>query len=71
MLMWANWIRDKRTEEPAGLIVLGSDNVAKGQSDGAQCTREAVLWESGLDNSPMYDSSEIGVSDNVDNFCLF
>lgn len=53
LLFWTNWIRDRRTEQPANLIVLGSDNVAKGQSDGAQCTQTAVRWESGLDNSPM------------------
>jgi putative isomerase len=60
LLMWTNWIRDKRIEEPAGLVVLGSDNVAKGQSDGHQCTRVAVIFESGLDNSPLYDTSEVG-----------
>ena len=59
MLIWANWIRDRRIEEPAGLVVLGSDNVAPGQSDGMQCTRTAVAWESGLDNSPLYDTSEV------------
>jgi hypothetical protein len=53
LLLWTNWIRDKRIEEPAGLVVLGSDNVAAGQSDHHQCTKEAVIWESGLDNSPM------------------
>ena len=53
LLIWANWIRDHRIEEPAGLVVLGSDNVAPGQSDGMQCTRTAVAWESGLDNSPL------------------
>lgn len=51
--MWTNWIRDKRLEGPANLVVLGSDNVAQGQSDRHQCTKEAVIWESGLDNSPM------------------
>ena len=59
LLMWANWIRDKRIEEPGGLVVLGSDNVAQGQSDHHQCTKTAVSWESGLDNSPMYDPSEV------------
>ena len=59
LLMWTNWIRDKRLEAPAGLVVLGSDNVAPGQSDHHQCTKTAVSWESGLDNSPMYDRSEV------------
>jgi putative isomerase len=59
MLMWTNWIRDTRLEQPAGLVVLASDNVAPGQSDRHQCTKEAVIWESGLDNSPMYDETEI------------
>jgi|EP01043_Picozoa_sp_COSAG02_P021066 hypothetical protein len=57
--MWTNWIRDKRLEGPADLVVLGSDNVANGQSDHHQCTKEAVIWESGLDNSPLYDESEV------------
>jgi hypothetical protein len=26
---------------------------------GAQCTKRCALWESGLDNSPMYDTSEV------------
>jgi hypothetical protein len=34
LLMWTNWIRDKRIEQPAGLVVLGTENVAVGQSDG-------------------------------------
>ena len=59
LLMWTNWIRDKRIELPAGLVVLGSDNVAAGQSDHHQCTKTAVIWESGLDNSPLYDDTEV------------
>ena len=39
--------------------MIGSDHVAAGQSDGAQCTKTAVVWESGLDNSPLYDRTEI------------
>merc|ERR1712039_919768 len=52
---WANWVHTKRVALPEGLVVLGSDNVPKDWSDGHQCTVGAAKWESGLDNSPMYD----------------
>ena len=62
---WANWIRDKRIEQPAGLVVLGSDNVALGQSDRNQCSKIAVIFESGLDNSPMCESTHDSFDDIV------
>ena len=59
LLAWANWVALRRTEGPSNLVVIGSDHVATGQSDARQCTKTAVIWESGLDNSPLYDPDEI------------
>eukprot|EP01065_Artemidia_motanka_P037565 TRINITY_DN4628_c3_g1_i2.p1 TRINITY_DN4628_c3_g1~~TRINITY_DN4628_c3_g1_i2.p1 ORF type:complete len:822 (+),score=191.08 TRINITY_DN4628_c3_g1_i2:103-2568(+) len=55
LLEWADWVHDHRRFGAENLIVLGSDRVPKGWSDGNQCTFKAAKWESGLDNSPMYD----------------
>jgi hypothetical protein len=52
MLMWLKWIATKRVGEN-GLVFLGSDNLPRTYSDGAQCKTIAAKWESGLDNSPM------------------
>jgi len=40
---WSNWFAARRTREPLGLICLGGPYMQAGR------------WESGLDNSPMYD----------------
>jgi hypothetical protein len=49
LLTWTNWIRDRRTMEPYGLIALGSDNLPNVQG-GKSCSRQHAVWESGLDN---------------------
>lgn len=53
LLHWNLWAYERRIEGPMGLIGLGSEDVRV--SDGHQHTRIAAVWESGLDNSPMYD----------------
>jgi hypothetical protein len=58
LLMWWKWIKKERVSAN-GLVFIGSDNVTKQYSDGAQCTTTAAKWESGLDNSPMYDDLDI------------
>ena len=56
--IWADWIRRRRVG-PLNLVFLGSDNIPPDFSDGAQCSTTAAKWESGLDNSPMYDGLEV------------
>ena len=64
LLLWANWIRDRRTLPVTstgrdgdgevlvgGLIALGSDNVTTAVQGGIACSRKHAVWESGLDNS--------------------
>ena len=45
---------------PAGLIALGSDNLTVHVQSGKACSTTHAKWESGLDNSPMYDAVETG-----------
>ena len=45
LLDWSNWFVAARTRKPLGLICLGGPYMQAGR------------WESGLDNSPMYDGS--------------
>jgi len=62
LLDWNNWFLANRILQPAGLVALGSaHNEANGNRTicslptgvpHMQCAR----WESGMDNSPMYDS---------------
>lgn len=55
LLMWLKWIARSRVGKN-GLVFLGTDNLPRQYADGAQCTAEAARWESGLDNSPMWES---------------
>jgi len=45
---------NSRRLDPLGLICLGSDEIP-GYGDGSQNTMQGARYESGLDNSPMYD----------------
>lgn len=49
---WLAWFFRKRLEEPLGLICLGSD---PGLPTSDSPNMQAARYESGLDNSPMYD----------------
>jgi len=54
LLDWHNWFWSHRRLPPLGLICLGSDMVP-GYPDSASNTMQGARYESGLDNSPMYD----------------
>ena len=67
LLSWNNWVWNHRRGEGvlagpdghADLVVLGSDpNAAPGGVDGGSNTLQAARYESGLDNSPMYDGND-------------
>lgn len=67
---WNSWVWDHRRGEGvlagpdghADLVVLGSDpNAAPGGVDGGVNTLQAARYESGLDNSPMYDGTDNGL----------
>ena len=49
---WSDWFWRERLLQPLGLIALGSDLV-EGLGDGN--SMQGARYESGLDNSPMYD----------------
>lgn len=53
LLDWSDWFMRTRLLAPAGLIALGSWNEL-GKGDLGNVMQNA-RWESGLDNSPMYD----------------
>jgi len=61
LVEWNDWFMRERLLEPVGLIGLGSyeehsdSDVA---NEDRQNTLQAARWESGLDNSPMYDGNE-------------
>ena len=49
---WTQWFFRRRRDAPLGLIVLGSDKIADTTNTP---NMQAARYESGLDNSPMYD----------------
>lgn len=57
LLSWNRWWNDNR--ETGGYLVLGSDpaNPTYDREDGAVNTLQGAKYESGLDNSPMYDDA--------------
>ena len=60
LLDWNDWFLRKRVLQPAGLIALGSLDENLNHNDQqptieTQNTMQAARFESGLDNSPMYD----------------
>lgn len=56
LLTWNNFLAESRTLGPLGLVSLGSDTI-DGYGDAAAGQMQGARYESGLDNSPMYDGS--------------
>ena len=56
LLRWNDWIATARTTGPLGIVSLGSDTVGS-YIDSSAATMQGARYESGLDNSPMYDGS--------------
>jgi len=54
LLGWSDWFLRERILQPSGLVALGSDFIA-GNTDGSTNHMQGARFESGLDNSPMYD----------------
>ena len=54
LVAWNSWFVDERMLGPLGLVSLGSDTI-DGYTDFAPGTMQGARFESGLDNSPMYD----------------
>lgn len=54
LLGWSDWFARERVLQPAGMIALGSSFI-DGHADSAAHTMQGARFESGLDNSPMYD----------------
>jgi putative isomerase len=57
LLSWNRWWADKRSMK--GYLVWGSDagNQPANLDDDSRGTRQGAIFESGLDNSPMYDEA--------------
>ena len=54
LVAWNSWFVAERMLGPLGLVSLGSDTI-DGYTDFAPGTMQGARFESGLDNSPMYD----------------
>jgi hypothetical protein len=54
LLAWNNWFVSERMLGPLGIVSLGSDNI-DGYTDASAGLMQGARYESGLDNSPMYD----------------
>ena len=62
---WHDWAWQRRRLSPLGLIAPGSDPIVPlvDPSDWGANTMQGARWETGMDNSPMYDGPD-GSSDN-------
>ena len=54
LVAWHEWTLARRALQPHNLISVGSDVVSTPPFDGH--TKQAAIWETGMDNSPMYDA---------------
>ena len=55
LLDWSDWFYRERVLAPWGLVALGSDEVH--YQDYSEHAMQGARFESGLDNSPMYDGN--------------
>ena len=55
LLDWNDWFVAHRVLQPEGLIALGSYYKTSAENHDKWNTMQGARWESGLDNSPMYD----------------
>lgn len=67
---WVQWFFRRRRGDPNGLIVLGTDSIG---TDKARATMQGARYESGLDNSPMYDGDffELNASTGTGKMLLY
>jgi len=65
LLAWHGWFEQVRMLGPLPLVTLGSDSIA-GYNDAAAASMQGARYESGLDNSPMYDGTFFNASARVD-----
>ena len=56
LLVWNDWMASSRTLGPLGIVSLGSDTIS-GFKDFDAGDMQGARYESGLDNSPMYDGT--------------
>jgi len=61
IVAWNTWFLEARTLGPLGLVSLGSDSYP-GYTDNSPGTMQGARFESGLDNSPMYDGDFFNAS---------
>jgi len=65
---WIDWFFRKRREPPHNLIVLGSD---PGLPTSDTPNMQAARYESGLDNSPMYDGPDSWFNTSSNHMMLY
>jgi len=56
LVAWNDWFVSSRMFGPLGIVSLGSDTIS-GYSDNSPGNMQGARFESGLDNSPMYDGT--------------
>ncbi len=56
---WQNWFWNRRRCPPYDLICLGSDPNPPSLSGDGSNTKQDAQYESGLDNSPMWDNVKL------------
>lgn len=61
LLHWNDWFVTSRSAGPLGIISLGSDRI-DGYHDSSANQMQGARYESGLDNSPMYDGDFFNAS---------
>jgi len=71
LMGWNNWFWNYRRLAPLNLICLGSDPNPPTWNDGSVNTLQGARYESGLDNSPMYDSPPDAFDTNTHRMLLY
>ena len=65
LMAWNDWFVEERMFGPLGIVSLGSDTIS-GYKDAAAGVMQGARYESGLDNSPMYDGEFFKTNLKVD-----
>ena len=65
LVAWNDWFVEERMLGPLGIVSLGSDTI-DGYTDNAAGKMQGARFESGLDNSPMYDGEMFNKSMKTD-----
>jgi putative isomerase len=62
LVTWHNWWMNARDGNGDGLLEWGSDPITSDNQKFENHSLRAAMWESGLDNSPMYDETQFNLT---------